>query len=148
MSVYNNLGDTIEGMAVDCDGRCFRKQGVKIHPDTKKAMTLYTTDRNSHAVVTLKGESPADEKLEKATSHYHRDVGDKVTGDALSIYTDLRAMVKIEVLHGGKSASAQHGIQFASIRKHTIATVKMPLHNLMKKLGFSNNSLTDEKNAD
>lgn len=148
MSVYNNVGDTIEGMAVDCDGRIFYNQGVKKHPITKKMMKLFTTDRNSHAVVKKQGEIPKDVEMREATSHFHRDVDDKVTGDALTIYVDMKASVKPEVMHGKEAASSQHGIKFASIRKHTIATVKVALPNLMKQLGFSNNTLTDNKNAD
>ena len=29
--------------------------------------------------------------VKEATNHYHRKVGDKLTADALSVYTDLRA---------------------------------------------------------
>ncbi len=148
MSVYNNVGDTVEGQAMDCDGRVFRLQGMKKHPITKEMMSLYTTDRNSHAKVAKAGVVPDDEKLKKATAHFHREVDDKVTGDALSIYVDSKKKVRIEVLHGQESASGQHGIKYANIRKRTIATVKVALPNLMKKLGYSNNSLTDKNNAD
>lgn len=144
MPVYNNLGDTIEGEAVDCDGKAFYSQGIKKHPITRKAMRLYTTDRTSHAVVRIAGIIPEDEKLKEATRYFHRNVDDKVTGDALSIYTDLKSSIKIETLHGKESASHRHGTQFASIRNHTIATVKMPLQNLMKRLGLSNNLLTEK----
>lgn len=144
MAVYNNIGDTIEGQAVDCDGKAIYPQGIKKHPITKKTMKFYTTDRTSHAVVRTAGEEPKDERLKKWTQHYHRDVNDKVTGDALSVYTDLKSSTKIEVLHGKESASHRHGTQFASFRSHTIATVKMPLQNLMKKLGYCNNALNDK----
>lgn len=147
MPVYNNVGDTIEGLAVDCDGRVFKAQGVKKHPVTKRTMKLYITDRNSHAVVAKAGVIPEDENLKSVTCDFHRNVGDKITGDALSIYTDLRGAVKIETVHGQESATHRHGTQYANIRKHTIATVKMPLQNLMKQLGFSNNSLTVQDNA-
>ena len=51
MAVYNNVGDTIEGEAIDFDGRAIRPQGAKKHPLTKQLMKLFTTDKNSHAVV-------------------------------------------------------------------------------------------------
>ena len=143
MAVYNNIGDTIEGEAVDFDGRVIRLQGAKKHPLTKKLMKLYTTDRNSSAVVRKAGIGPEDIELKQATAHFHRSVDDKLTADALSVYTDFKAKVKTETLHG-EAASAQHGTNYASVRDHTIATVKMPLQNLMKKLGFSNNTLTDK----
>lgn len=135
-------------MAVDCDGKIFFNQGVKKHPITKQLMKLFTTDRTSHAVVRKEGKIPADPDMQKATSHFHRNVNDKVTGDALTIYVDIKASLKPEVMHGKEAASSQHGTKYASIRKHTIATVKMTLPNLMKQLGYSNNSLTDNKNAD
>ena len=147
MAVYNNVGDTIEGLAVDCDGKAIYTQGVKKHPITKKTMKLYTTDRTSHAVVRTAAEEPKDEVLKVATRHFHRHEGDKVTGDALSVYTELRSSAKIEVLHGKESASHRHGTQFVSLRNHTIATVKMPLQNLMKKLGYSNITLIEKKDA-
>ena len=138
MAVYNNLGDTIEGEAVDFDGRAIRPQGAKKHPFTKKLMKLFTTDKNSHAIVRMAGIEPDNEEIKNATAHYHRCVDDKLTADALSVYTDLRAKVRIETIHG-EGASSQHGTNFASVRDNTIATVKMPLHNLLKKLGLSNN---------
>ena len=147
MAVYNNVGDTIEGLAVDCDGKAIYPQGVKKHPVTKKTMKLYTTDRTSHAVVRTAGEEPKDEAQKAATQDFHRNEGDKVTGDALSVYTELRSSAKIEVLHGRESASHRHGTQFVSFKNHTIATVKVPLQNLMKRLGFSNNTLIEKKDA-
>ena len=147
MSVYNNVGDTIEGMSVDCDGKAIYPQGIKKHPITKKTMRFYTTDRTSHAVIKEAGIQPKDEGIRKATQHFHRDVDDKVTGDALSRYTDLKAAAKIETIHG-KGASHRHGTQFASFKKLTIATVKVPLQNLLKKLGYSSKCITQNKDAD
>ncbi len=147
MAVFNNIGDTIEGQAVDCDGKAFYIQGLKKHPITKKTMKLFTTDRTSHAVVRVAGIVPEDEKLRKATGSFHRDVDDKVTGDALSIYMDLKSSPRIETLHGKESASHRHGTQFMSVRNHTIATIKMPLHNIMKNLGFINYNKIRNKDA-
>lgn len=147
MAVYNNVGDTIEGEAVDFDGRVIRPQGAKKHPLTKKTMNLFTTDRNSHAVVRKAGVEPEDEDMKKATAHFHRNIDDKVTADSLSVYTDLKAKVRPETIHG-EGASGQHGTNFARVNDHTIATVKMPLPNLMKKLGMSNNPLTTDNDAD
>ena len=147
MAVYNNVGDTIEGEAVDFDGRSIRAQGAKKHPLTQKTMKLFTTDRNSHAVVKKIGKEPEDEEVKKETAYFHRAVGDKVTADALSVYTDIKAKVRPETIHG-EGASGQHGTNFASVNDHTIATVKMPLPNLIKKLGMSNNALTKGNDAD
>lgn len=143
MPVYNNVGDTIEGQAVDCTGKVFYPKGLKKHPTTKQTMKLYTTDRTSQAVVRIEGVIPNDEGLKKATQYFHRNVDDKVTGDALCVYTDLKTTIKIDVLHGKEGASHRHGTQFVSFRKHTIATVRVPLQNILKKLGRSNNSLIE-----
>lgn len=140
MAVYNNLGDTIEGEAVDFDGRVIRPQGAKKHPLTKKLMKLFTTDKNSHAVVRKGGKEPSDENVKVATEYFHRNVDDKLTADALSVYTDIRAKVHIETIHG-EGASSQHGTNFASVRDNTVATIKMPLQNLLKKLGLSNKTI-------
>lgn len=140
MAVYNNLGETIEGEAVDFDGRVIRPQGAKKHPLTKKLMKLFTTDKNSHAVVRKDGIEPTDDNIKKATVNFHRSVDDKLTADALSVYTDIRAKVRIETIHG-EGASSQHGTNFASVRENTVATIKMPLQNLLKKLGLSNNTI-------
>lgn len=148
MAVYNSVGDTIEGEAIDFDGRVIRPQGAKKHPLTKKLMKLFTTDKNSHAIIRKAGKEPTDDLLRDVTSNFHRDVGDKLTADSLSVYTDLRASVKPETLHGGAAASGQHGINFVSVRDHSIATVKVPLQNLQKKLGMYNNTLTEKKDAD
>lgn len=144
MPTYVNTGDTIEGQAVDCNGRVFFNQGLKKHPLLQKTMNHYTTDRNSSAIVREAGVVPEVDDIRSATDYYHRNVGDRIECDAMSIYTEKR--IRIEVLHGSESASSQHGIQYAGISKHTIASVKMPLPNLMKQLGYSNNSITD-KNA-
>ena len=147
MAVYNDVGGTIEGEAVDFDGRVILSQGAKKHPLTKKLMKLFTADRNSHAIVRKAGVEPVDEEVKAATAHFHRNVEDKVTADSLSVYTDLKAKVRIETIHG-EGASGQHGTNFAGVNAHTIATVKMPLQNLIKKLGMSNNALKTDNDAD
>lgn len=144
MATYTKIGETIEGESMDCDGRSFFNQGMKKHPVTKKTMHLYTTDNNSRAIVTSAGKVPEDEDLQEATKHFHREEGARLNADALSIYTDMRGSVKIDVLHGDEGATHRHGTQFASYKKHTIASIKMALPNLMKQLGFSNNTLTDK----
>ena len=37
-------------------------------------------------------DSVTDEDVKKATAHFHRAVGDKVTADAMSVYTDLKGI--------------------------------------------------------
>lgn len=144
MATYINIGDTLEGESMDCDGRTFFNQGMKKHPITKKTMHLYTTDNNSHAIITSAGKIPENQEIKEATKDYHREQDDRLNADALSIYTDMIGSVKIDVIHGEEGATHRHGTQFSSFKKHTIATIKMALPNLMKQLGFSNNSITDK----
>jgi len=142
MAIYNNYGDTIEGEAVLC--KCRKKiwQGLKKHPLTKKTMCVYVTDRNSRAKVTKEGIIPKGELFE-LTKHYHRNVDDEISGDALSVYIDSLKPVSFEVVHG-KEASHRHGLMMADIHRHTIASVKVVLSNLQKKLGYSSNYLTNK----
>lgn len=141
MSVYNNLNDTIEGEKVDAWFRNWHCNGLKKHPSTNNTMLLYVTDRNSHAKVIEAANEPEDKMIREATNHFHRDVNDAVTADALSLWVDTRRMINYKVLHGKKDASHRHGIMYSSIKVKTIATVKVPLANILKKLGFSNNQI-------
>lgn len=143
METFIDIGDTIEGEAVDCSGRDIRPKGMKKHPVLNKNMNIYTTDLNSSAIVRKAGIEPEDEQLKKKTAHFHRQKDDRISCDAMTIYTD-KPSLKIEVMHGKECASSQHGTMYANCNRHTIATVKVPLPNLMKKLGYSSNCITDK----
>lgn len=134
MAVFINPGDTIEGCAVDFAAKDWHKTGPIEHPITKKMMYRYTTDRTSTATITKTFPVPTDDYIKKATEHYHRGLGDKLKADALEIFTDGVRPMKIKVQEG---VSGRHGSQLASSTVHTIASVKTPLANYIRLLGFS-----------
>lgn len=141
MATYINVKDTIEGESVDGWCRKWTFRCLKRHPITRKVMRLYVTDRNCEVAVTKEGKVPSDSAIAEATQSFHRKIGDKVVADALSVWVDMKKSIHIETLHGKEEASHRHGIQYSNIKKHTIATITMPLQNLLRQLGYSNNLL-------
>ena len=140
MNKYINLGDTIEGNSVSFEIRKWIFKGLKKHPITQKRMTLYTSDKNSNAEVITGREEPEDEELKQKTSHFHRNVGDTLQADALTIYVDNIRKIKPSVSEG---ATHRHGAQYTTTKDHTISHIKVPLANFNKILGFSNNEIEE-----
>ena len=70
------------------------------------------------------------EHLEKM-EHYHRNIGDQVECDSLSIYIDSKSRKKIEVIGGH---SGRHSAQQMITDKNTFASIKVTLENLLKAL--------------
>ena len=142
MGKYINIGDTIEGEQVQCVVRKWVWQGLKRHPKCPKPCTLYTTDRNSEAVVV---KSPQKQYVEGS----HTDVGDTVVGDSLSVYVANSRKIKPDVIERNKdkevSASGRHGANVVKSKDHTIASVKVPFKNLERMLGMSNNPKIEKK---
>lgn len=131
MGKYNNIGDTVEGISINCVARKWISRGLKKHPLTNKTMSLYVTDRNSTAEVLKSIGLPEDEDIKKRTSHFHRNIGDILQADALSVYIDEVKRLKPVVLGG---VSGRHKSNCLETKKHTIAEVKVPLDNLRKYL--------------
>lgn len=136
MATFHDIGDTIEAQTASCNVRAWDPVALKRHPITQEIMYLYRTDKNSHAVVVNSIEAPDDPEMAAATAHFHRNVDDKLTADALSVFVSCKRALRYKVKEG---ESHRHGAQLISIPYHTIATIKMPLANMMKKLGYSNN---------
>ena len=136
MATFHNIGDTIEAKTAHCNARAWDPVALKRHPVTQEIMYLYRTDKNSHATVISSIDIPSDHNIAAATSHFHREVGDKLTADALSVFVSCKRAIRSKVK---EVESHRHGAQLISIPYHTIATIKMPLANMMKKLGLSNN---------
>lgn len=109
---------------------------IPLYLPAQEVMYLYRTDKNSHASVASSVGLPSDDDIAAATSHFHREVGDALTADALSVFVSCKRTIRYKVKEG---ESHRHGAQLISIPYHTIATIKMPLANMMKKLGLSNN---------
>lgn len=135
MGIYNDIGDTIEGAATDVVTRKFLKKGLKKHPITQETMMLYSCDLNSKAKITSIINEPSDPEIKKKTSHFHRENGDTISAKSISVYVDFsHKSIKADVQEG---ISGRHGANLFSTNKHTIATIKTPLQNLLKKLGHT-----------
>lgn len=144
MSIFKNVGDTIEGNVVDGNTRRFERKCLKKHPITNKQMFLYSCDRNSRAIVVESVEKTEDEVLAEATSHFHRNENDELQADAISIYVDSKRPIKTEVKEG---VSGRHGATLFHITENTIATIKTPLENARKQLGLNGNGYIEDKHA-
>lgn len=138
MATFQNVGDTIEGKKISGNTRKWMQRGLKKHPDTNKNMFLYVTDRNSEAEVDEAGDIPSDEDVKTKTQGYHRSVGDRLECDSMSIYVNQITPIKPEIKEG---ISGRHGAAVFHIAKQAIATIKMPLANVMKRLGYTSNSI-------
>lgn len=140
MAKYINVGETIEGNCISCMARKWTWRGLKKHPITNETMTLYVTDKNSTAEIIEAWPEPTDEALKKATSHFHRKIGDTLQADALSFYIDDKRKIKPE-LEGG--VSHRHKSNKIEKKKHTITEIKVPLAVFRKELGYSANQITE-----
>lgn len=134
MATYNNVGDTIEGLALDGHTRRWQPKGLVKHNKYNKTMKLYSCDRNSNAVVSAVIPVPEDENIKKETDNFHRTLGDSLTADAIDVWTEVKSKVSIHVEEG---VSGRHGATLFSIKGHSIATIRTPLQNLLKKLGYT-----------
>lgn len=134
MAEYIAYGDTIEGDAVDFTVRALYKNGLVEHPLTKKTMYRYSADRNATGIITKIRPEPTEEDIKEATSHYHRNIGDKIKADAIEFYTEGFRPIKFVVQEG---VTGRHGAQLGSSKSHTIASIKnpLPIHN--KVLGHT-----------
>ncbi len=135
MAKYINIGDTIEGGSINCTVRKWLSRGLKKHPITNKTMSLYVTDRNSTAEIL---EPIAIQENDETTVHFHREVGDILQADALSVYIDEKKKI-VPVPNEG--ATHRHGANFVRTKKHTIAEIKVPLAVFKKLLGYSSNQI-------
>ena len=140
MTKYINVGETIEGKSISFQIRKWMFKGLKKHPITNKIMTLYETDKNSIAEIIESIEVPEDETLRDKTSYFHRNIGDMLQADSLSIYVDNKRKIIPSVSEG---ATHRHGAQYVTTKKHTIAHIKVPLSVFIKVLGFSNNQIEE-----
>lgn len=140
MAIFENINDTIEGLKVDCVTRRFERKGLKKHPIYKTIMFLFSCDRNSSA--NIKEAFPKDKKQLDGTEHYHREEGDGLKCDAMSVYVNqLKPVVPI-VKEG---VSGRHGASLIHTNKHTIASIKVPLQNVMTRLGLGSQNKIEKK---
>lgn len=134
MATYNNIGDTIEGLAIDGDTRRWQPKGLVKNTKYNQVMKLFSCDYNSHAEVTKTIEPSQDELIKKQTEDFHRALHDRVSADAIELWLSLKGK---ESHHVEEGVSARHGATLFDTKGHSIAVVRTPLPNLLKKLGYS-----------
>ena len=124
---YYNFGDTVEGECVDVQVRKWVPCALVKHPIVNKIMMRYKTDRNSQAVVISPLNMDNCYSTNEVSSKYHRNVGDGIKCDGMTVYVDCKRTLSVK--HEG-GVTHRHGAGCLSIRFHTIATISTPLSNL------------------
>lgn len=140
MAIFENVNDTIEGKKVDCTTRRFERKGLKKHPVYGTVMFLFSCDRNSSAEIVEA--FPDSYECKEGTEIYHRAEGDGLKCDAMSVFVNqLKPVVPI-VKEG---VSGRHGASLIHTTRHTIATIKVPLQNVMSRLGLGSRKIIERK---
>lgn len=138
MSKFNKEGDTIHGEQSDSHSRKILWKGLKVEPITKQKMTLYECDRNSYSEI-IKDSLPKD--CNNTTKEFHKEIGDSLEADAISIYIRTNRKIKITVKEG---ASGTHGAQYVNCRNYSISRIKTSLPCLLKSIE-ARKALEDKK---
>lgn len=140
MAIFENVNDTIEGQKVDCTTRRFERKGLKRHPVYQKIMFLFSCDRNSSALIK---EKMADTHMPpEGASCYHRNEGDELKCDAMSVYVNQIKPVVPIVKEG---VTGRHGASKIHTTKHTIASIRVPLQNVLTRLGLGSQGKIEKK---
>ena len=141
MAIFNNIGDTIEGLVLDGDTRRWQAKGLVKNSKYDQVMKLFSCDRNSHAEVTKTIEEPQDELIKNRTKDFHRDLNDRLSADAIVLWLSLKGKESHYVEEG---VSARHGATIFTTKGHSIAVIRTPLQNLLNKLGYSTSPQLDK----
>lgn len=141
MPVFQAMGETIEGEKSFVSVRKLVPKGLMKHPIYKKTMFYYKGDRNCSAIVLEAGVVPHEKSLRDATAHYHRNVGDELNADAITLYIDSNRPLKPELKH----VSHRHEAMVLNIPKQMIASIAVPLANVIARLGLENKFIEREK---
>lgn len=135
MAIYINEGETIEGMKADVIARRTEWKGLKREPITGKLMTLYELDRNCSVEITEAMELDADGKSLREQLGIHGEIGDKIQGDAIKLWVDIkRNALKFNTKEG---VSGRHGANLASTSKRTIGKLKYSFDNYKRLFNHS-----------
>lgn len=136
MAEYVNIGDAIEGTKVELYTRNETWKGMRLDPMTNKVMLVCELDRNCSAVITEvvslsdDARKDHDDYAEKNGIKIHRNMGDKLKAFAITVYTDAKRRLPIEVKEGQTST---HGGHLISCKKYTFATIKYPFTAIASK---------------
>lgn len=133
---FVNIGDAIEGSKVEIYTRKEIWKGMRIDPMTRKVMQVCELDRNCSAeiseAVILSDEvrQARDDYASKNGMSIHRSVGDKLKALAITVYTDSKKRLPVEVKEG---QTATHGGHLISCPKYTFAVIKYPFVAIASK---------------
>jgi len=126
---YVNIGDAIEGAKVEIYTRKETWKAPRLDPMTRKMMMVCELERNCSAEVTaVLPLSKADLKTREEYAHIHNvvlhgEVGDKLKASAITVYTDTKRRLPVEVKEG---QTATHGGHLISCPRRTFALIKYP----------------------
>lgn len=133
-----NKGDTLLAKHLDGHARKIEWKGQRNHPVAKQRLTLYECDRNTLVRIT----QAYTEDLPEGAVDFHREIGDELEADAVSMYVDSIRREKFQVKEG---VTGRHGAQMIALRKYNISTIKTPLPNF-KEIVLKKVALLENKN--
>ncbi len=135
-STFIDYGHITESSKCDVIARKVVFKRLQKEPITNKAMTLYNLDRNASVEITEKYEC---EGLPESP-YIHREVGDKIVADAISLFIDTKRKISFDVKEG---VSGRHGANLTDCKYHSIGRINRPLDIYKSLLGFSTKAITE-----
>ena len=133
---FVNIGDAVEGSKVEIYTRKETWKGMRLDPMTKKVMMVCELERNCSAAITetvnlIDEQRDAHDKYANSVGiTLHRDLGDKLKAFAITVYTDAKKRLPVEVKEGQTST---HGGHLISCPKYTLAIIKYPFVAIASK---------------
>ena len=133
---FVNIGDAVEGSKVEIYTRKETWKGMRLDPMTKKVMMVCELERNCSAEIT-ETVNLTDEQRDTHDKYansvgvtLHRDLGDKLKAFAITVYSDAKKRLPVEVKEGQTST---HGGHLISCPKYTLAIIKYPFVAIASK---------------
>lgn len=133
---FVNIGDAVEGSKIEIYTRKETWKGMRLDPMTKKVMMVCELVKNCSAEIT-KTVNLTDEQCDAHDKYansvgitLHRDLGDKLKAFAITVYTDTKKRLPVEVKEGQTST---HGGHLISCPKYTLAIIKYPFVAIASK---------------
>lgn len=133
---FVNIGDAVEGSKIEIYTRKETWKGMRLDPMTKKVMMVCELERNCSAEITetvnlTDEQRDAHDKYANSVGiTLHRDLGDKLKAFAITVYTDAKKRLPVEVKEGQTST---HGGHLISSPKYTLAIIKYPFVAIASK---------------
>lgn len=135
MAIYINEGEIIEGIKADVIARRAEWKGLKREPITGKLMTLYELDRNCSVEIVEALELDEEGKAMREQLGVHGKVGDRIQGDAIRLWVDIkRNALKFNTKEG---ISGRHGANLVTTNKRTIGKLKYSFDNYKRSFNHS-----------